>query len=256
MVQKLSIKEIKTAMQQITEPDDPFLEQIKADGRKGVQQLYTSWTKQYSKNKELHRNFYEMRKNEESLWNKGYKLVGGIDEVGRGPLAGPVIASCVTLSPDFYLPGLTDSKKLSKQKREEFFQQIKEQALCIGIGTADAEEIDKLNIYEATKLAMERAVADTGSSIDYLLIDAMKLSNGIPQTSIIKGDATSISISASSVVAKVTRDRYMEVAGKNYPGYGFENHMGYGTEEHLTAIRELGITKEHRKSFAPVREVI
>ncbi|UTR10884.1 ribonuclease HII [Evansella sp. LMS18] len=256
MVDKLSIKDIKAALQQITEPNDPILEQIKADDRKGVQQLYTSWTKQYSKKQELHNNFYEMRKNEESLWNKGYKLVGGIDEVGRGPLAGPVIASCVVLSPDFYLPGLTDSKKLSKQKREEFFQQIKDQALCIGIGTADAGEIDKLNIYEATKLAMERAVADTGSAIDYLLIDAMKLSNGIPQTSIIKGDATSISIAASSVVAKVTRDRYMEAAGKSYPGYGFENNMGYGTEEHLTGIRELGITKEHRKSFAPVREVI
>ena len=256
MSEKISIKEIKVKLAEVTKPEDPFLQDLMKDERKGVQQLYSTWKRQYQKQAELHTNFYHMRKNEEKLWEEGYKLVGGIDEVGRGPLAGPVIASCVVLSADFYLPGLTDSKKLSKQKRNEYFQRITEEALHIGIGIATADEIDKVNIYEATKIAMQRAVDNTETQLDYLLLDAMKLPNNIPQSSIIKGDSISISIAASSVIAKVTRDRYMEELAERHPQFGFERHMGYGTVDHLQAMREFGAISEHRRSFAPVKEVI
>ncbi|MBU9714574.1 ribonuclease HII [Evansella tamaricis] len=251
---EMSIQLIKEKLEEVTSNEDDFLSTLRRDKRKGVQKLVHTWEKNYEKKAQLKDQFFNMREYEEKYWKEGYQFIGGIDEVGRGPLAGPVVTSCVVLSKDFYLPGLTDSKKLSKLKRDEFYDFILANAVDVGIGMATAEEIDFHNIYQATKLAMKRAVEQIHVPVDYLLLDAMELPLNVPQTSLIKGDAKSISIAASSVIAKVTRDRYMEKMGETYPQYGFHNHMGYGTKEHIDAMAVHGITKEHRQSFAPVKE--
>lgn len=257
MKASLSIKEIKTKLAEVRTEDDPLLKELKDDPRKGAQQLYRTWVKQADKQKKLAALFETMRKYEMEIWDQGYRFIGGIDEVGRGPLAGPVVSACVILPATFYLPGLTDSKMLSKDKREEYFHRIMEEALSVGIGTASAKEIDLHNIYQATKLAMKRAIEAAAVQPDYLLLDAMELASvELPQTSLIKGDSKSISIAASSVIAKVTRDRYMEELAKEHPVYGFERNAGYGTAEHLQALKNYGITSEHRHSFTPVKDVL
>jgi len=195
-----------------------------------------------------------MYKYERELNNQGINYIGGIDEAGRGPLCGPVVASCVVLPKDFKLAGLTDSKKLSKKKRELFFSIINEQALGVGVGIIDAKTIDEVNIYEATKLAMKEALNNLNCRIEHVLIDAMKLNLDIPSTSIIKGDGKSISIAAASVIAKVTRDKMMDDLDKKYPQYGFKNHKGYPTKKHKEAIKKYGVLEEHRKYFKPVSD--
>ena len=194
------------------------------------------------------------REFEKNLNSKGINYIAGVDEVGRGPLVGPVVASCVVLPKDYTLEGLTDSKKLTKKQREKFYEIIKKDALGIGIGIKNEDIIDEINIYEATKLAMYDAIEDCKKNckIEHILIDAMKLNLEIPSTSIIKGDLKSITISAASVIAKVTRDKMMEELDKRYPMYDFINNMGYGTKKHIEAIKEYGIIKEHRKTFKPV----
>ncbi|NLD78745.1 MAG: ribonuclease HII [Mollicutes bacterium] len=198
-------------------------------------------------------NLYEY---ELDLIKQGYQLIGGIDEVGRGPLVGPVVAACVVLPLNYKLPGLNDSKKLSEKKRELFYQIIKKDALGIGIGIIDEKIIDQVNIYEATKLAMKAAIKNNPIKIDYLLIDAMKLDVDIPFQAIIKGDQKSLSIAAASVIAKVTRDNLLLELDKKYPQYNFKNNKGYGTKKHLEALKLYGALKEHRVSFKPVQDVI
>ena len=183
---------------------------------------------------------------------KGYKSVCGVDEAGRGPLAGPVCAAAVILPEGVIIDGVNDSKKLSEKKREEFYIKIKEQALGIGVGIVDEKRIDELNIYEATKVAMKEAIANCNIKPEHILIDAMPLECGIPTTSIIKGDLKSITISAASVIAKVTRDHMLYDLDKKYPMYDFKKNKGYPTKEHLEAIEKYGIINEHRKSYAPV----
>ena len=190
---------------------------------------------------------------ERELYQKGIKYIAGVDEVGRGPLVGPVVTACVILPKDFVLEGLTDSKKLSAKKRNLYFNIIKEKALSIGIGIKDNFVIDEVNIYQATKLAMYEAINNCKISPEHVLIDAMKLENlPMPSTSIIKGDSKSISIAAASVIAKVTRDLMMEELDKKYPMYNFKKNAGYPTKEHVKAIEEFGIINEHRKTFIPV----
>ena len=196
-------------------------------------------------------NLYEY---EETLINDGVKLIGGIDEVGRGPLVGPVVAACVILPLNYELPGLNDSKKLTEKRREEFYKILMQDAISIGIGIIDEKIIDEVNIYEATKLAMKDAINNCQIKPEHVLIDAMKLDIDIPSTSIIKGDAKSLSIAAASVIAKVTRDRMLVELDKKYPMYDLKHNKGYGTKKHLEALREYGITKYHRLSFAPVKE--
>lgn len=191
---------------------------------------------------------------EKELWNKNINLVGGIDEVGRGPLIGPVVAACVILPQDFVLEGLTDSKKLSEKKREKFYDVIMDKAIAVGIGQASEKIIDEINIYEATKVAMKEAVQNCKIKPEHILVDAMPLSLDVPTTSIIKGDAKSITIAAASVIAKVTRDRMLVELDKEYPMYDLKHNKGYGTKKHIEALREYGITKYHRLSFAPVKE--
>ena len=193
---------------------------------------------------------------ERELREKGIKLIAGVDEVGRGPLVGPVVTACVILPEKFDLEGLTDSKKLSEKKREILYKEIKEQALGIGIGIVDNEEIDNINILNATKKAMKMAINNCPVRPEHVLIDAVKLDIDIPTTSIIKGDLKSITISAASVIAKVTRDHMLYELDKKYPMYDFKHNKGYPTKKHIEAIMEYGIIKEHRKSFSPVKEYV
>lgn len=183
------------------------------------------------------------------------KIVAGIDEAGRGPIAGEVVAAAVILPEDFKLPGLDDSKKLSLKKRLEFREFIMAHA-DYGIGMATVREIDTYNIYEATKMAMDRALNNLMQKPDHLLIDAMTLNTGIEQTSIIKGDANSNSIAAASVLAKTTRDMMMDSYSEEFPGYDLHNNKGYGTKKHLDGIESFGVTKIHRKTFEPVKSKI
>ena len=193
---------------------------------------------------------------ERELIKQGITLIGGIDEVGRGPLVGPVVAACVILPLNYQLEGLTDSKKLSEKKREQFYEILKKEALSIGIGIISAEKIDEVNIYEATKLAMQDAIKNCALKPEYLLIDAMELDTSIPSNSIIKGDSKSLSIAAASVIAKVTRDRMLIELDKKYPMYDFKHNKGYPTKKHLEAINQFGIIDLHRKSYAPVKEYL
>jgi ribonuclease HII len=186
---------------------------------------------------------------------KGYSAIAGIDEAGRGPLAGPVVAGCCILDPNVKILGLDDSKKLSEKKREELFTEIKEKALAWTVCEISAEVIDEINILEATKKAMRTCVEEISKKIrpDLLLIDAVNLSGtGVDVVPIIKGDANSDSIAAASILAKVTRDHIMVEYDKVYPGYGFAKHKGYGTKDHYAAIRESGMTPIHRRSFLKV----
>lgn len=189
---------------------------------------------------------------EDELYEQGIKLIGGIDEVGRGPLIGPVVTACVILPKDYVLEGLTDSKKLSEKKREKFYDILMKDAISIGIGVVDEKEIDKVNIYQATKEAMAQAVDNMKIKPEHILVDAMPLELDIPTTSIIKGDAKSITIAAASVIAKVTRDRMLDELDKIYPMYDLKHNKGYPTKKHLEAISEYGITKYHRLSYGPV----
>lgn len=196
----------------------------------------------------------DLYKYENELYTKGLKYIGGVDEVGRGPLIGSVVAACVVLPRGFVLEGLTDSKKLSEKKRDEFYNIIKENAIAIGIGIVDEKKIDEINIYEATKVAMKEAIKNTNIKLEHVLIDAMPLDIDVETTSIIKGDAKSISIAAASVIAKVTRDRMMYELDEKYPMYDLANNKGYGTKKHIEAIKQYGITKYHRLTFKPVSE--
>ena len=195
---------------------------------------------------------------ERELREKGIKFIAGVDEVGRGPLVGPVVAACVVLPEEFNLDGLTDSKKLSEKKRDFFFEEIKKQALGIGIGIIDEKKIDEVNIYEATKLAMKMAIDECNRQIkiEHVLIDAMPLEIDIPTTSIIKGDLKSITISAASVIAKVTRDRMLYELDLKYPMYDFKHNKVYPTKKHLEAISKYGILNEHRRSYGPVADYV
>ncbi len=194
------------------------------------------------------------REYEEKYSNLDY--ICGVDEVGRGPLVGPVVACAVILPKNYYIEGLTDSKKLSKKKRESFFEIINKDALAIGIGVIDNQKIDEINILEASRLAMKIAVNNLKIKPDVILTDAMKLDMGIEEEDIIKGDLKSITISAASVIAKVTRDKMMEELHEKYPMYNFIKNNGYPTKEHIEAIKKYGIIEEHRKTFSPIKDII
>ena len=193
---------------------------------------------------------------ETALYNEGIKLICGIDEAGRGPLIGPVVAAAVILPINYFHKDIKDSKKLSEKKREMLYDIINENALSIGVGIIDEKTIDEVNIYEATKLAMKEAVSNLKIKPEHVLIDAMKLDLEIPSTSIIKGDALSESIAAASIIAKVTRDRRLKDMDKEYPMYDLINNKGYGTRKHIEALKKYGPCKYHRKTFKPVEEAL
>ncbi len=202
---------------------------------------------------------YNLYAYENDLYSKGYNYIGGTDEAGRGPLYGPVVAACCVLPKDFKLDGLTDSKQLTEKKREEYIQYIKQHALAYGIGIVDSKEIDKINIYEASRKAMMIAILEVQKKLklDYVLTDAMPLPDlDIPSLAIIKGDAKSISIAAASVIAKVTRDHMMLEIDKKYPQYGFASHKGYPTKKHLEALHTYGLIDGYRLTYGPVKEIV
>ncbi len=198
----------------------------------------------------------DMYEYENNLKQQGYKYIVGTDEVGRGPMAGPLVVACVLLPDDEIIEGLNDSKKLSAKKREQLSEIIKQKAIEYQVQYMSVEEVDELNVYEASRQAMIRCVRKMKHQVDYVLSDAMPLDFEKPCLSIIKGDAKSASIAAASIVAKVERDHYMDELDKEYPMYGFKNHKGYVTKAHLQAIHEHGVCKHHRVSFAPVKEVL
>jgi ribonuclease HII len=250
-----TIAEIEQQLTNIKAESDPFFQRIQQDERKGVQHLIHKWYRRMEQERVLQEKFYEMNVFENKWRAKGYEYIAGIDEVGRGPLAGPVVAAAVILPKDFFLAGIDDSKKLSENKRFEYAEIIKREAIAVSVAEVDAGEIDIINIYEATKRAMMAAIVSLSSNPDVLLIDAMKLETPYASESIIKGDAKSVSIAAASIVAKVARDSLMVKISSDFPEYGFQNHMGYGTKEHILAIQKHGITPYHRKSFAPIKDM-
>ena len=226
---KLTIKELKEQLALITDPNDPLLETFKLDTRKGAQAALKQWYKNQEKIQLVIDQFHEKNIFEIDCLNAGYRYIAGIDEVGRGPLAGPVVSAAVILHPDKPIYGLDDSKKLSLAKRLQLFDEINEKAIAVGIGVISPAEIDRINILQATKKAMNLAVSELPVAPDFLLVDAVKLDNPVPQEIIIKGDLRSNSIAAASIIAKVTRDNMMMTYDKEYPGYGFLSNSGYGT---------------------------
>lgn len=252
----MKIEDVKALLNNIQDPEDPDLAALRKDGRKGVQALIRQWEKRQLKLEAGRKQYEEIQSFERKLRLSGYRLIAGVDEVGRGPLAGPVTAACVILPESPELAGLTDSKKLSEAKRNFYATEIQKVAIAAETGEASPEEIDRMNIYEASKLAMRRAVSavQKKTDIDFLLIDAMTLPIDLPQESLIKGDARSLSIAAASVIAKVERDNQMKELDRVFPEYGLASHMGYGTRKHLAALDEHGPQFFHRKSFSPVRE--
>lgn len=254
-----TVKEIKEALAAIESLDDARLQDYESDGRAGVQKAIQQRKKAIQADIDEDLRLENMLRYEKELYQQGYQAIAGIDEVGRGPLAGPVVTACVILPKNCKIKHLNDSKKIPKKHHEEIYQEILARALGIGIGIVDNNVIDQINIYEATKVGMLQAINQLKGVVtkpDYLLIDAMHLETSIPQQSLIKGDANSLSIAAASIVAKVTRDRMMADYANDYPGYAFEKNVGYGTKEHLEGLKKYGITPIHRKTFEPIKSML
>ena len=250
-----TIKEIKEQLANIQRLDDPLLAELEQDSRSGVIQAIAKRKRELQKQVDEDLRLEKMLAYEKELYAQGIDLIAGVDEVGRGPLAGPVVAAAVILPKACKIPGLNDSKKIPKSKHKEIYEAVLQNAIAIGIGIKDNQVIDQVNIYEATKLAMMEAIGQLEPQPQHLLIDAMKLDLPISQTSIIKGDANSLSIAAASIVAKVTRDQMMEEFDCEYPGYDFTQNAGYGTANHLAGLDKLGVTPIHRRSFEPVKSM-
>lgn len=251
-----TIKEIKEELGKIRELESPLFKEFEKDSRSGVQKEIEKRKKAIQA--EIDENFRleAMLSYEKEFYAQGISLIAGVDEVGRGPLAGPVVAAAVILPKNRKIKGLNDSKKIPKKKHEEIFQAVKDNALAIGIGIMDNQVIDQVNIYEATKLAMKEAISQLDPQPEHLLIDAMKLDLPISQISIIKGDANSLSIAAASIIAKVTRDKIMANYDQEFLGYDFSQNSGYGTAKHLEGIEKYGVTPIHRTSFEPIKTII
>jgi len=250
-----TIKEIQQRLELVTDLADPFLAEAANDLRSGVQKAIEKRKRAIHAELDEELRLEQMLRYEKDLYQAGYQAIAGIDEVGRGPLAGPVVAAAVILPPGCKINGLNDSKKIPKKKHQDIYQAVMDKALAVGIGLMNSEIIDQVNIYEATKLAMKEALSKLRLKSDYLLIDAMKLDVDIPQESIIKGDANSLSIAAASIVAKVTRDKLMTDYDKEFPGYDFAQNAGYGTKSHLQGLERHGVTPIHRKTFEPVKSM-
>src|SRR5687767_1372431 len=235
-----------------------FLEALEIDTRQGAHQLAKRIRARYRSNRSEGQRLHTMLRFEIELWAEGYSLVAGVDEAGMAPLAGPVVAGAVILPQNYKLRGLNDSKKiLDAEMRETLAVQIKQDAICWSVGFAEVEEIDRINIYHAGLLAMQRAVQGLTCLPDFVLVDARKIPNcPSPQRGIIRGDALSASIAAASIIAKTTRDAHMLQLDQMYSGYGLASHKGYPTPEHCHALKSLGALPIHRRSFARVREAL
>lgn len=248
----MTIKEVKELLSS-NDVTEAQLAELEKDPRVGVQKLIVSYRKKQAKLLAKKEAFLERFSYEKQFWQKG-ELVAGVDEVGRGPLAGPVVTAAVIIDHNFDLLEVNDSKKLSPEKRLQLYPKILSEAVSVGIGVKSAAAIDQINIYEADRQAMAQAVKALDVKPDALLVDAMNVPIDIPQIELIKGDAKSNSIAAASIVAKVFRDKLMDDYDKIYPQYGFPRNAGYGTKEHVEALKKYGPTPIHRKTFAPVSD--
>ena len=235
-----------------------LLQALDIDPRQGAHQLAKRIRERYRSNRSEGQRLHSLLRFEIELWAEGFGAVAGVDEAGMAPLAGPVVAGAVILPQNYKLRGLNDSKKiLDPEKRDELAVQIKHDAICWAVGFAEVEEIDKINIYHAGLLAMQRAVEGLNSKPDFILVDARKIPNcTTPQRGIIRGDSLSASIAAASIIAKTTRDAHMLQLDALYNGYGLASHKGYPTPEHCRALKELGALPIHRRSFARVRQAL
>ncbi|WP_429970886.1 ribonuclease HII [Fructilactobacillus sp. Tb1] len=251
----MTIKEIKESFMRVHEIQDPLFDLYKDDERKGVQIIIKQTKKRLAHQQELKDAFAKRFNIEREFWNQGLNQIAGIDEVGRGPLAGPVVAAAVILPHDFKLLEVNDSKQLTDKKRRELVNVIKEKAISYAYAVIDNHVIDDVNIYQATRIAMKQAVLSLTVQPQQLMIDAMDVDMDIPQLKLIKGDAKSNSIAAASILAKVTRDDLMIKYNQQYPEYDFCHNDGYGTKKHLEALKKYGATPIHRKTFAPVRDL-
>ncbi|MCT2961510.1 ribonuclease HII [Streptococcus thermophilus] len=251
-----TIKEVKEQLAILRDLDDPRWASFEEDSRTGVQAAIRKRRKAILAELAEEERLETLLNYEKSLYARGIELIAGVDEVGRGPLAGPVVAAAVILPKLCKIKGLNDSKKIPKSKHEAIYNQVMKEAVAVGIGMKDNYVIDDVNIYEATKLAMIEAIEKLNPQPEHLLIDAMNLDLPIEQTSIIKGDANSLSIAAASIVAKVTRDKMMVDYEQEFPGYAFAKNAGYGTKEHLSGIDKFGVTPIHRRSFEPIKSII
>lgn len=250
----MKINEIKDLLQ-ADSVAQATLAKLAKDDRKGVQKLLASYQRRQEKLAKQKEEFMGRFSYEKDFWAKG-QLVAGVDEVGRGPLAGPVVAAAVVLPEDFSLLEVNDSKKLSPQKRLALYPKILQEAVAVGLGVMDNKVIDQINIYEADRQAMKQAVEALSTRPDALLVDAMNVPADLPQLELIKGDAKSNSIAAASIVAKVFRDSLMDDYARLYPDYAFDHNAGYGTKDHLEALRKYGPTPIHRLTFSPVSEMV
>lgn len=251
----MTLSEMKRILAADDVPDD-VLAEILADEREGAKKLVAAYRRRLERDMAERLRVEAMYEWETKLYQKGLRYIAGIDEVGRGPLAGPVTVAAVILKPHWFAAGLNDSKKVTPARREELAAKIQEEAEAVSIFSLDAAEIDAYNIYDATLLAMYEAVKRLPIRPEAVLVDAMPLHLPMEVHALIHGDARSASIAAASIVAKVHRDHKMEDYEKKYPGYGFAQNKGYGTAAHIEALYRLGITPIHRKSFEPVKSMI
>jgi len=251
-----TIKEITEALSKAYQYES-WMEDIKNDERAGVQKAWKQWNNRMEKEEKKRQEHESKVQFDASFLSSSEQFLAGIDEAGRGPLAGPVVTAAVILprNCEKFL-GINDSKQLPKKAREEFAKIIKDHALAYSIHFQSAEVIDELNIYEATKQSMKKSVENLKICPDFCIVDAMTLPIDIPQSSIIKGDAKSLSIAAASILAKNARDEYMEQLHEKYPAYGFDQNAGYGTKKHLEALEQYGYMEEHRKSFEPIKSMV
>lgn len=253
MKNKYTVKAVKELLSR-EDVSDELLEELQLDSRAGVKKLLEQYYKKIEQKKALIEKFHSKEFLEKPYWDHDL-LVAGVDEVGRGPLAGPVVTAAVILPPDNTLYEVDDSKKLSISKRAELYKQICDQAIDISVAVGSPQLIDQENIYHATELTMAQSIKRLYAKPNHILVDAMTIPVDIPQTKLIKGDAKSLSIGAASIIAKVSRDRLMTMYSHLYPEFGFENNDGYGTKQHLQALDKFGRTKIHRLSFSPVKKV-
>lgn len=251
-----TIKEITQALK-MAQHYEPWMDAIQEDERSGVQKAWQQFCKRQEKERQLQAAHQEKLDFDASYLPHATAYIAGTDEAGRGPLAGPVVTAAVIL-PNYCeeLLGINDSKQLSKEQRENFANRIKEHALAYSIHFQSADEIDRLNIYEATRQSMKNSIEGLAIQPDFVLADAMTLPISIAQASIVKGDAKSLAIAAASILAKTARDHYMEDLHEQFPQYGFAQHAGYGTKQHLEALAQYGSTIHHRKTFEPIKSMI
>ncbi|MBD1371427.1 ribonuclease HII [Hazenella sp. IB182357] len=250
-----TIREIKAWLSTVPDLQASELQLLQRDSRAGVQKLLQSFLREKAKKQQELERLARMWKYEEKYRDLGYQWIAGVDEAGRGPLAGPVVAATVILPPDFDVTGLNDSKQVSEPERKRLRDHIKQHAIAYGIGYVHAAEIDQINILQATYLAMRKSIETLKQEPSLLLTDAVTIPQvPVPQRAFVKGDTLSHSIAAASILAKTARDEWMRSAAQKYPQYGFEKHMGYPTPDHLAMLERWGPTDIHRMSFAPVEK--